>query len=157
MMMIFLILMTGLMAGLYFTFSVVVMKSLSQLPPPQGAIAMNKINDVILNTAVMPIFFGSTLWCVGLVVWSIISWQDGSTPLQLSAALSYILGMFFVTAFGNVPLNNRLKQSENSEQTLMVAWDEYLRKWTRLNHVRTISCMCACTLLIMAQSSERFL
>ena len=108
-MLILLIILTGLMAGIYLAFSAVIMKSLNELPALQAAQAMNKINDVIVNTIFLPIFFGSTLWYAGLIVWSLADWQVGKSGLIMLAALAYIIGMFLVTAFGNVPMNNKLK------------------------------------------------
>ncbi len=70
-MLILLVVLTGLMAGVYFTFSVFVMKSLNELPAFQAAQAMNKINDVIVNTLFLPIFFGSTLWYAGVIIWTL--------------------------------------------------------------------------------------
>ncbi len=143
-----LIVMTGVMAGIYFAFSVFIMKSLAGLPPVDGARAMNKINDVIINTVFLPLFFGSTIWYGGLIVWSIAHWGNSESLLRIIAAVIYILGMFVVTAFGNVPLNNRLKNSEVDETTLARVWLQYLRQWTLLNHVRTVSCIVACAILV---------
>jgi uncharacterized membrane protein len=71
--------------------------------------------------------------------------------LEILAALTYIVGMFFVTAFGNVPLNNKLKESEDNESTLISVWSQYLQQWTQLNHLRTVSCIVSCALLVIAQ------
>jgi uncharacterized membrane protein len=150
-MIVVLIVMTGLMAGVYFTFSVVVMKSLAEMPAFHAAKAMNKINDAIINTVFLPIFFGTTLWYAGLIVWWFADWQSGSSMLEILAALTYIVGMFFVTAFGNVPLNNKLKESEDNESTLIIVWSQYLQQWTQLNHLRTVSCIVSCALLVIAQ------
>lgn len=150
-MIILLIVMTGLMAGIYFAFSVFIMKSLAELPAIQAAETMNKINDVIVNTLFLPVFFGSTLWYAGLIVWSLADWQTGSSLLVVVAALAYIFGMFIVTAFGNVPLNNKLKRSEANKSALTVFWNDYLHSWTYLNHIRTLSCIVACTILTMSQ------
>jgi len=146
-MMTLLIVLTGLMAGIYFAFSTFVMKALNQLPALHAAHAMNKINDVIVNTVFLPIFFGSTLWFAGLIVWSVADWQGTQSMLLISAALIYIVGMFFVTAFGNVPLNNKLKASEVSEEQLARYWPVYMAKWTKLNHIRSVSCISACDVL----------
>lgn len=145
-----LIVMTGLMAGIYFTFSIVVMKSLSELPSLQAAQVMNKINDVIVNTLFLPMFFVSTLAYVGLIVWSLAYWQQERSILIIVAALIYIVGMFLVTAFGNVPLNNKLKECEANESRLISVWEDYRQRWTQLNHLRTISCTAACALLTIA-------
>jgi uncharacterized membrane protein len=148
-MLILLILFTGLMAGIYFAFSVFIMKALGQLPPTNGAQAMNKINDVIVNTGFLPLFFGSTLWYAGLVIWTITDWQGQASVLFIISALIYIIGMFFVTAFGNVPLNNQLKSLEDRNGELEDFWNVYLRTWLNLNHIRTLSCISSCTLLIL--------
>ena len=51
----------GLMAGVYFAFSGFIMRSLDQLGASQAADAMNAINEVILRSWFMVLFFGSTL------------------------------------------------------------------------------------------------
>lgn len=149
-MMLLLILMSGLMAGIYFTFSVFVMRALGELPAEQGAAAMNRINTVIVSTLFMPIFFLSSLGFAGLMIWSLLHWQTGQSGIIVLAALVYLLGMFAVTAFGNVPLNNHLQASADHEDKLAASWQTYQRDWTRLNHIRTLSCIVACALLIHA-------
>lgn len=155
-MIILLIVMTGIMAGVYFAFSVFVMKSFAQLPAFQAAQAMNKINDVIVNTLFLPIFFGSTLCYIGIIILQFFDWQSGHSEIMIAAAIIYIIGMFLVTAFGNVPLNNRLKASETNDQDLTLLWPPYLYKWTRLNHLRTISCLISLTLLVSSQISTPY-
>ena len=150
-MLILLIILTGLMAGIYLTFSAVIMPSFSELPALHAAQTMNKINDVIVNTVFLPIFFGSTLWFAGLIVWSFADWQTGESGLIILSALVYIVGMFFVTAFGNVPMNNKLKRAEDNELLLIDYWKEYQHSWTRLNHIRTFCCIASCALLIASQ------
>ena len=152
-MIVVLIVITGLMAGIYFSFSVFIMKSFSMLPGVVAATAMNKINDVIVNTAFLPVFVSSTLWFFGLIIWSIADWQGLKSQLVIAAAVIYIVGMFSVTAFGNVPLNNALRSSANDEMSLVTNWRKYLKLWTRLNHIRTLSCIAACTLLTLSQIS----
>lgn len=52
---------SGLMAGLFFVFSVCVMQALSRLPPEQGIAAMNAINVVIQNPLFLIAFMGTAL------------------------------------------------------------------------------------------------
>lgn len=146
-MLILLVVLTGLMAGIYFAFSTFIMKALNQLPSLQAAQAMNKINDIIVNTIFLPIFFGSTLWYAGMIVWALADWQSGRSLLVIIAGLTYILGMFVVTAFGNVPLNNKLKASASSDSSLKEYWKVYLRAWIQLNYLRTLSCITSCAVL----------
>jgi len=51
----------GLMAGLFFIFSVCIMKALGQLPPEKGIAAMQFINVVIVNPLFMLVFLGTAL------------------------------------------------------------------------------------------------
>lgn len=139
----------GVMAGIYFTFSVVVMKALAQLPALEGARAMNRINTVIVRTWFLPLFFGSTVLMAGLGVWQLFHWQPDHSPWVIAAAVLYVFGMFVVTAVGNVPLNNMLEQREDNDESLAHGWALYLGDWTRLNHIRTASCLLACALLLV--------
>ena len=52
---------SGLMAGTYFAFSGFLMRSLASLGTAQAVAAMNTINSIILKSAFMPLFFGSTV------------------------------------------------------------------------------------------------
>ncbi|MEO0369685.1 MAG: anthrone oxygenase family protein [Pseudomonadota bacterium] len=129
---------TGLMAGVYFAFSVFIMPALAELTPPTAAAAMNAINRVILKTIFIPIFFISSL---NVLILGIIapSW------FTLSSAALYLLGMTVCTAAFNVPLNNNLRDA--AARDLEQIWSHYLVVWTRWNHVRTISSVLACALL----------
>ena len=150
-MIVLLIVITGLMAGIYFAFSVFIMKSFALLPDLHAAKAMNAINDVIVNTLFLPVFFGSTLWYAGLIVWQLADWQGQASLIMIVASIIYIVGMFAVTAFGNVPLNNALKNAAEDDSQLATTWQHYLSRWTQLNHIRTLSCIAACALLTISQ------
>lgn len=142
-----LVIATALMAGIYFSFSVVVVKALAHRPGREGADAMNQINEVILKTSFMPLFFASSLLYAGLLLWSVFFSNTVQADL-IAASLFYLIGMFGVTAFGNVPLNNRLKQSADDADQLLSNWRRYTRVWVKLNHLRTLSCVAALVLLI---------
>lgn len=137
---------SGLMAGIYFTFSNVVMRSLATLTGSDGAIAMNAINRIIVKTAFMPLFFGSTLLSILLVGLGVWSWATPGSMLLTASGAIYFVGMFVVTAFGNVPLNNKLDRAESKSNELPTMWAHYLTHWTRLNTIRAISCTLAMTL-----------
>ena len=151
MMLVLLIVMIGLMGGIYFSFSIFVMKALSELPALQAAQVMNRINEIIVKTLFLPLFFGSTLLSVGLMIWSFLQWQGLSSTLVIVATLIYVAGMFLVTVIGNVPLNNALQAREEDPQELVSYWSVYLKQWTRLNHIRTLSCILACFILSWIQ------
>lgn len=133
----------ALMAGTYFAFSAFVMPALAQLDPSSamGARAMQEINRVILRSPFMPVFFGSSL--LSLVAIAAAAFEEASPagPPMLFGALVYLGGMFAVTAFGNVPLNDALEAARGPE--LEGVWQDYLRDWTRLNHLRSAASLLA--------------
>jgi uncharacterized membrane protein len=144
-----LIVMYGLMAGVYFTFSVFVMRSLATLNPLNGARAMIAINEIIVKTLFLPIFFGSTVLSVVLMTQVFLSENSNDAGLIYLASCIYIVGMFLVTILGNIPMNNQLRDSAANNQQLSAYWQYYLIAWTRLNHIRFLSCTIAMMLLCL--------
>ena len=134
----------GIMAGIYFTFSVFAMRSFAELGDEAGARAMQVLNRVIVQTAFLPLFFASTISCAALVVLGLMG-HAGTFVIAGSAA--YVLGMFAVTVAGNVPLNNRLDAVDAASEQGRALWRDYLVRWTRFNHVRTVSSTAAMALL----------
>jgi uncharacterized membrane protein len=143
----------GLMAGVYFAFSSFVMAALAGLPEGQGAAAMRAVNRVILRSAFMPLFFGTTLLAALLALAGALRWDaPGAAPL-LAGGLLYLLGMFGCTVAFNVPLNRRLdRQLDRQGQAHddEGVWADYLVRWTRRNHLRTLASAASCLLFVWA-------
>ena len=139
---------SGLMAGVYFAFSGFIMRALDKLESAQSVTAMNAINEIILRSLFMPVFFGSSITSLLLIVLALVYWDEAGTGLTLIASMVYFVGMFVCTLVFNVPLNNELSRldptSDNSQQT----WSHYLKNWTKWNHLRTASSLVTCTLCI---------
>ena len=131
---------SGLMAGVYLTFSVVIMRSLAMLDTSQGIAAMNSINREIVKTAFMPLFFGSTIIAALMVVAGIWQWDSAGAEGVLAAGLIYFFGMFVTTATANVPLNNQLDRVEGEGEEARQMWATYLSSWTRWNSIRAAAC-----------------
>lgn len=94
---------SGMMAGLFFVFSVAVMDALGRMPPAQGVLAMQSINQEILNPWFFTLFFGTG--ALGLLL-SIIVLLDGrgaEVGYLIAATLLYIGGSIAVTIVRNVP------------------------------------------------------
>ena len=130
---------TGLMAGIYFAFSVFIMESLKVLPDQIGIASMQSINKVILTSGFMPVFFGSSLLALNLMF---VIENPLQTPWVNAAGLVYLVGMFICTLLFNVPLNKRLELIKDAKRDKQI-WHNYLIKWTRWNHVRSISSFAA--------------
>ena len=140
----------GIMAGIYFAFSVFIMASLSKITPQAGIAAMQSINLVIVRTFFLPLFFGTSLGALVLVIVAAIDWGSAGSLPTLSGGAIYVAGMFLCTVFLNVPLNNKLAAVDPATEAGANVWVEYLKKWTRWNHIRTWTSTLASGLFIAA-------
>lgn len=143
----------GLMAGVYFAFSGFIMRALDQLGSAQAADAMNSINEVILGSWFMHVFFGSTVIYAGLSVYAIFDPALPGRWVLFGTGVLYVAGMFLCTAIFNVPINNRLAASANDEKAKVQIWEHYIEKWTRWNHVRSVCSLATLIMSIFYQAS----
>lgn len=139
----------GLVAGLLFIFSNTVMEALARLPVRSGTEAMQAINEVILNPLFFVVFLGTGVACLGLAVASLMRWSQAGSALLLAGAALYLVGGVGVTAAFNVPLNNALARADASAPEAEAVWRDYVTRWTRWNHVRTVACLGAMLLLML--------
>jgi uncharacterized membrane protein len=145
----------GLMAGIFFAFSFMVMGALARLPPAQGIAAMQQINDVVINdVAINPwfgvAFFGTALVCAVLAVSSLFRWQAPGSAYLLVGGLFYLVGAILVTIAFNVPRNNALAALDPVGAEAARYWIDYLTSWTAWNHVRTATSLAAAASLTIA-------
>src|SRR3990167_7263248 len=141
---------SGLMAGLFFIFSVTIMDALGRLPPTQGIAAMQSINVVILSPIFFAVFFGTAALCLVLAVWSVVVWQGAWAAWLLAGSLLYVVGAIVVTILFNVPMNDALAAIDPASGEGARLWARSLTDWTRWNHVRTAACVGATAALILA-------
>jgi uncharacterized membrane protein len=126
------------------------MTALDRSGQVHGVLAMNSINVVILESLFMPVFFGTTLASLALAVLSLMRWNDPAAMTMLAGGLIYVVGMFGVTMFFNVPLNNELAAVDPASAAAAPVWARYLKDWTVWNHVRTIASLVSTALFIIA-------
>ena len=136
----------GLMAGVYFAFSAFIMRAFDRLGPAAAADAMNAINEVILRSAFMGLFFGSTLLYAALALLALFDTDTAGRGWLLAAGTIYVIGMFLCTAAFNVPLNNRLAAVGSDDAARAETWPLYYRRWTRWNHLRAACSLAACAI-----------
>src|SRR5258708_1018709 len=98
----------------------------------------------------MPIFYGTTVASLMLVISGLVRRGEPGAIAMLAGGLIFIAGMFFVTVFFNLPLNNSLATVDTASAAAGTVWARYLRDWTFWNHVRTISSIAATALYIAA-------
>ena len=140
----------AIMAGVYFTFSAFVMRSLDAIEAPAGMLAMQAINRIIVKSAFLPIFFASTIVCAALAAIAVLDLAAPGAIGMLSGSALYVIGMFVVTVSGNVPLNTRLEATPADDPDGPAIWALYLKKWTIWNHVRTVACTGSLVCLVLA-------
>lgn len=143
---------TGVMAGIFFTFSAVVMRSLAKLPPAQGLAAMQVINVRIVNPVFLLFFLGSALLCIAVAVLSFIDETPGRW-WRLVGAVAYLVGVMVVTIAVNIPLNDTLAAIDPNSATAAESWREFLSSWNPPNHVRTVTCILATAFLAIGLPS----
>lgn len=139
---------SGLIAGVYFAFSAFIMQAFGKIDTTHSISAMNAINETILRSLFMPLFFGSSIISLCLIFVALVYWGEAGTKLTLLAGAVYFIGMFISTVAFNVPLNNLLARTDPDSDNARQVWSHYINKWTKWNHLRTVSSLVTCVLCI---------
>ena len=145
----------GLMAGLFFAFSNFVMKALLHQPTESGVRTMQAISAFIQNPIFFVLFFGTNLAAAILAITAVFRLAEPGVELQLAGAALCLVGTFAVTVLVHIPLNNRLAQIHPTSEEMTLFWAFYVAKWSKWNHVRTITAMAATALLVVAIDQAR--
>ena len=145
---------SGLIAGIYFALSRFIMQAFSRIEESCSIAAMNSINTTIQRSLFMPLFFGSTIVSLLLVVVALLRWGETGAAGTLTAGAIYFLGMFACTVLFNVPLNNVLAGVIENGSDAHRVWVHYLKTWTNWNHLRTVSSMVTCAICIWILSGS---
>lgn len=141
---------SGLLAGIFFTFSAFIMTSLARLPAEHGISAMQSINTTILQSLFILVFMGTTSLSIILGIASSIKLGTAGAAYVLTGSLLIFVGVFLVTIVFNVPLNDTLASVTSGSSEGSRVWTEYLAGWMPWNHVRTIASIAALACFIIA-------
>ena len=141
---------SGLIAGVFFAFSVFVMSALARLPSAQGIAAMQSINITVINPWFMSAFVGTAVVCAALLVASFVPSLVSRPGLLITGSLLYLAGTILVTGMANVPRNDALATLAPESAEGATVWADYLTSWTHWNHVRTLSSLLASVLFTTA-------
>lgn len=144
---------SGLMAGLFYSWSISVTPGLAKVNDENYLKAFQSMNRAILNPVFLIIFMGLVILLILLSYLSYNSTEPAQFWYILSATVLYIAGVIVVTIFGNVPMNNKLEvlqiESINLEQMASFRLG-FENKWNKLNMIRTICSALSFLMLIMA-------
>lgn len=131
---------SGLVSGVFLTFSDFVMRSLKAAGVEAGIKVMQIINRQVYATVFMVLLLGMSAVSLFSVVY-VGLWGSGAiSPMIVAGGLLYVVGVFGVTLVFNVPMNNRLETMDPASVQAMDYWTRvYLPRWTFWNSVRTVA------------------
>jgi len=144
-------LLTGLTAGLCFTWNNAVTPGIGQLVDMGYLRSFQEMNRAIINPIFLIVFFGPLF----LHIANIFLFRSSSSTIiwmVVASAALYIIGLVAVTLFGNVPLNELLDKTDlmqASTEELELLRAKFEVKWNRLHLIRTISTILSFLLLLI--------
>lgn len=148
---IILVLLTGLSAGLCFTWSNAITPGIGKLDDFGYLSAFQQVNRSIINLLFIIVFFGP--FFLGII--NVYLLKKTSSPmlwLLILGITTYFLGVVLVTIFGNVPLNDILDKTDlgtASLEELKELRDRFENPWNRLHLIRTLSAIISFLSLII--------
>jgi len=147
------ILLTGLMAGIFFTWSNAVKPGIGKLSDLEYLRALQSMNRVILNKAFIGIFLGAVIAVALVPIFHFKLSPDNIFWIFILALVTYWIGLFCITVFGNIPLNEILDKI--NLESIALEEIKALRtstevKWNNLNLIRSISSGITFALLIIS-------
>jgi uncharacterized membrane protein len=131
---------TGLVAGVFYAWSVTVIPGLADLPDASYVASMNAMTERIAN----PLFFASFLGAVPFLVLALVVHlrrpRSGRIWLIALACVLYIVGGFLMTMIMSAPMAYQLTSvdPEAPARVLAEARDAYEGPWNFWNGVRTV-------------------
>ncbi|WP_151770621.1 anthrone oxygenase family protein [Streptomyces abyssomicinicus] len=136
---------TGLVAGLFYGFSIAVMPGLARADDRTLVTVMRRINAAILNGWFLLGYVGTiVLDALALVLFAV---QPASRAALAAIAVStaLYLAAVILTARVNIPLNNALEAAGQAQESTepALAREAFERPWVRANHARTLLCAAA--------------
>lgn len=154
---------SGLIAGLYLSFSDFVMKSLYNLSSEQSVVAFNSVNETVQplsgrgSTLLIPILILTAIFSVFLLVISVLKWQEPGSLFLVSGSSCYLFS-FIITVGYHVPRNNKLLTVFKAQDMHQARkwWEREADGWTFWNSLRGCAALSASLLFILALRSGGF-
>ena len=147
------ILSTGLMAGIFFTWSNAVKPGIGKLNDIEYLKALQSMNRVILNIPFKIVFFISIISVALVPVLNFDLYPNSIFWIFIFILVIYWVGAFGVTLFGNIPINEKLDKinlKSVSSQKIKLLRESIESNWNNLNLIRTISSFIAFLLLVLS-------
>ncbi|SFA94970.1 Uncharacterized membrane protein [Amycolatopsis marina] len=128
----------GLLAGLFYAFSIAVMPGLRRSADRSFVDAMSRINVAIVNPWFLLSFVGAPLLTV---LTGVLHLDKGAALAWIVAAFVLALATLAVTGWVNIPLNNALGSAGPPARISDPAAvrSAFETRWVRWNHLRTLT------------------
>lgn len=143
---------TALMAGLFFAWSFSVTIGIARLSDSAYITAFQAMNRAIQNFTFLACFIGTLLLLPLVTYLHYTPNPSGRFWFLLAASILYAAGVFGVTMFGNVPMNEALDKfplQTASLQEIAAQRARFEVPWNRLNMVRTVvNTLCVVCIII---------
>ncbi|MEC7770856.1 MAG: DUF1772 domain-containing protein [Bacteroidota bacterium] len=146
------ILLTGLTAGLCFTWANAITPGIGRLDDLGYLQSFQEMNRAIINPLFLVVFFGPFLAHIANIYLN----RQQPNPvfwMLFAAGILFVAGVVVITIFGNVPLNEMLESTDlenSSPDQLKALRNSFENKWNRLHLIRTITSALSFLLLILA-------
>lgn len=142
------ILMFGIMAGFFWTYSFNINLATAQLEGATYARVQSLFNVNVRHLMFFSFFFGSAISAVLALLVNYKHYRHPSFWLLTTAALLYLVGIIFFTKFVNLPLNY-YTESWNPQQ-LPSDWEATRQRWNEANLWRVLTAALAFALSVLA-------
>ncbi|MEM6810441.1 MAG: anthrone oxygenase family protein [Pseudomonadota bacterium] len=141
---------SALVAGVFQSFSDFVMAGLARARPAGGIESMQQLNRTVIRSVFLATFLALVPLTAGFAIYGVTTLEGSPRALIVAASAIYIVSVFGVTMFGNVPMNNALDALAYYSEAARDYWQRYTRHWTRWNHVRTLGAAATSALYLLA-------
>jgi uncharacterized membrane protein len=141
------------MAGIFFTWSNAVKPGIGKLNDIDYLSALQSMNRVILNSLFLIVFIGTIISVALVPVFHFHFYPKNIFWLLILIVIIYWVGVFSVTVFGNIPLNEILDKrnlSVMNPNDLSLLRDSIENRWNNFNLIRSISSAVSFLLLIIS-------
>src|SRR6056297_1325357 len=147
-------LLCSLVAGLVFTFAIVVMPGIKSLGDLAFLKAFKAMDLVIQNNQpiFMLVWLGSAVVLLGSTVLGIWQLEGLDRILLVVACMIYLIVVHLPTVAINIPLNNHIQSQaldSMTETALLEATVKFKSRWLRWNAIRTVFAILTTALLLV--------
>ena len=143
-------LLCAMLAGVFLSFSDFIMTGLRRSDSAAGLEAMQNINRTVFRSIFVLLFIALGAMSLCFTVFVTVKDIGAGQTLIASGSAIYLIAVFMVTIYCNVPMNKRLEKVDKDSEEGAIYWDFYSRRWTLYNHIRTIGCIAAALCFLIA-------